>query len=329
MNNKEDIVNIEKELFEFFEEKRKNEDIPISTKNRINNAFKYQNKKKIKINIPQIAVWIFSIIILSTGIVFAKDIDTAVENGYVQNVEMKYVEDNNIGIKVDKILIDDTNLDISFIYNYKKEEKIKYIELYEYVLKDENNNIIYEFNKNKTNKEDISIVNQMMKDNDIKMIDINMFEESILYTSNQFPKFKEIVIEISKIKVTTENGEFINEGNWDINIKLNEEFTIENDKYYSIAPNKYLKNAVAELTETSLKINLTFNDIIDKNIIKEVESIVLKDIVEKEYRYKRFSCKDKTVYLEYDLSKYEKNIERLELNIKINKDNIIKINLYK
>ena len=27
------------------------------------------------------------------------------------------------------------------------------------------------------------------------------------------------------------------------------------------------------------------------------------------------------MYLEYDLSKYEKNIERLELNIKINKDN--------
>ena len=42
--------------------------------------------------------------------------DTAVENGYVQNVDMDFIEDNNLGVKVDYVLMDDHNLNISFVY---------------------------------------------------------------------------------------------------------------------------------------------------------------------------------------------------------------------
>ncbi len=74
--------------------------------------------------------------ILFSGIVYAKDIenyfkkifnnsteaiDKAVENGYVQQENMDYTYDKEIGIKVDNLVLDDLNLDISFNFETKKE----------------------------------------------------------------------------------------------------------------------------------------------------------------------------------------------------------------
>lgn len=73
--------------------------------------------------------------VLSTGVVFAKDInnyfsnlfnnsnkaiDVAVENGYVQQIDTGYTYDKDIGIKVENLVLDDLNLDISFNFETKK-----------------------------------------------------------------------------------------------------------------------------------------------------------------------------------------------------------------
>lgn len=156
MNNKEEFSEIEKDLFEHFEKKRKT-DIPLSTQYTIQNAFNQKQRKTMETSIPQIVLYLFSILILTTGVVFAKDIvhiieslfnnstnsiDTAVQNGYVQNVNMDFVYDNNIGIKVDYIMKDNTNLDISYVYNCNNDIVVDYIELNQYTIKDDNNNLL-------------------------------------------------------------------------------------------------------------------------------------------------------------------------------------------
>ena len=74
-------------------------------------------------------------VVLFSGIVYAKDIenylkrifnntteaiDKAVENGYIQQENMDYTYDKDIGIKVNSLILDDLNLDISFNFETKK-----------------------------------------------------------------------------------------------------------------------------------------------------------------------------------------------------------------
>ena len=79
---------------------------------RVIKRLKFQNNLK---KLSRVAVIFITVGILTTGVVFAKDIvnfvtslftnstpaiDTAVENGYVQNIDMDYVYSNDIGVKV-------------------------------------------------------------------------------------------------------------------------------------------------------------------------------------------------------------------------------------
>ena len=131
MKNRKEYESIENELFKYIEELKMNQEIPISTQNAINNVFKEKRRNKITYRIPQIVIYLFSIIIISTGVVFANEIltfvkslfinttnsiDMAVQNGYVQQVDMDYIFSNDIGIKIDNLILDDSNLDISFVY---------------------------------------------------------------------------------------------------------------------------------------------------------------------------------------------------------------------
>ena len=114
--------NIDKILFDCFEEDK---NVPNYINETIHNTLK--NKKKQEYYnkfLRKVATIIITIGIVSTSVVFADDIinfitslfinsteaiDIAVENGYVQNIDMEYVYDNDIGIKVDNLILDDTN----------------------------------------------------------------------------------------------------------------------------------------------------------------------------------------------------------------------------
>ena len=90
------------------------------------NEIMVKNKHSIFKSIAVACCMLLSI----TGVVFAKDIgnfinnlfgynasdgvQTAVENGYVKEVEPAYIESDGIEFSVDSFLIDDYNLDINF-----------------------------------------------------------------------------------------------------------------------------------------------------------------------------------------------------------------------
>lgn len=332
-NNK--IDEFDKMFYDYFDN---NKEVPQRIHDTIYSAFDRRRQKRKRANIlKKVAMIIVTFGVMTTGIVFADDIinfitslftnstdgiESAVQNGYAQTVDMEYVYDNNIGVKVDNLVLDDTNLDISFIYNYQGDDKINSLELYKYIIKDEKNNILYELDRNETYKENISIATQLRKDNDIVLIDENKYKESLLYTSEKFLNCKEITIEISQIKIITNNNSNVNvrNGNWNISIQIGETLKNRESEFYEIKNNKYLNDGKVELTETSLKIKLRFQYKLDEQIFNDKDNIILIDSTGKNYYYKfsdmKYIDNDSELYLEYDIGKYFSNIEDLKLVIK-------------
>lgn len=331
MKNRKEDSNIENELFKYFEELKENQEIPISTRNAINNAFKREKINKVKVKIPRIVAYLCSIIIIFTGVVFANEIvnfvkslfinttdsiDKAVENGYVQQINMDYIYDNNIGIKIDNIIIDDTNIDISIVYKVN-DASIELIELYEYEIRDQNNNLIYELN---TNNNELSEGSHLIKYNDSVKLDNNEFNESLLIVSNKFNNYNKLRFKINSIRIKKNNEFYIQSGKWifeqDIDTKV-----LNRKKYtYIIDFNNVFESYDINITETSLKMELFFKNNINNDLIKQKDNIILRDKSGNCYEYSILKVIQNKLYLEYDIGLYNENIEELELILKYSKD---------
>lgn len=220
-------------------------------------------------------------LLLTTGIVFAKDIekiikeqfknfglgsgvDTAVENGYIgitddymQNQNAKVIENNqiidslNVECRVDKFIITDDNLSLSFNFKIdnkineyvslgkEKNENIDYegsydIELSDMFIVDENNQVLY-FNKydNKllnnygiSNNEELPKFNNILKikefyDNDNKKVADFVCN---ITSSEEFPKSKKLNVYFTKINLIspnyTEKHKVTLEGNWEFHLEV-------------------------------------------------------------------------------------------------------------
>lgn len=328
--------NFEQILKNYYKE-QKNIEIP----EEINTAFdealnKINNKQHLSQKLSKVAIVIFSIGILGTSVVFAKDIinfitslfnnsteaiDTATENGYIQNIDMDYIYSNDIGIKIDNIIMDTTNLDISYVYKIENNKEISSIELNDYSIKDENKNLIY-----KSNFEDINnlmFTTTYIKYNPPILLDNNIFKDSILYKSKDFPISKKLFFEISSLKIKINDDEYILNGLWNFEIPIETQFQERNNITYEVLSNEYINNSTVELTETSLKIELYFNTKLGEHILESENNITLEDIVKKLYTYKTLNLD--TYYInskpmsklniEYDISKYNNNLDNLTLRI--------------
>ena len=340
MDQENNIDELDKMLFDYFDS---NKNVPNYINETIHNTLQKEKKQRNSFNImKKVAMIIISFGIISTSIVFADDIinfitsmfinsteaiDSAVENGYVQNVNMDYIYDNDIGVKVDALLLDDTNLDISFAYNYQGKEQIDSLQLYEYTIKDEYDNILYEFNNEL--KTDFVYPIYVSRYNETVLIENNIYKDSIIYTSTSFPNTRILKLDIKSFKCISNGTYNTVNGNWNIVVNLNEKFIEEESDVYTFSYNENIQSCSSELTDTSLKINLKFNDLPDKRIIREKDSIILKDLSGKEYRYKILNLNNNEIYLEYDISKYMTNTNKLELIIKIYTNKEIRLKLEK
>lgn len=338
-NNSDDI---DKMLFSYFDN---NKDIPSSTQDTILNAFEKPRKTiSLVYKIQKVAIVLISFIIITTSVVFAKDIinfitslftnttegiNKAIENGYVQNIDMDFVYDNNIGIKVDYLVMDDTNLDVSFVYDYKGKEKVESIGIYEYIIRDEENNLIYYYfeNNNKMN------TGKCISNTAIRTASSNHCRESILYQSYNFPNTKSLIFEIVSIKFN--NSKII--GNWIFNINLTPKDNAPQNNTYLASYNKYINKIDTYLDETSLNIEIKLNTEINKDLMLIPNNYFLKN-----YSNQYYPClfiksnnheENNNIYgtlsLKYDLSKYHDNSDLLKLYIKIDHSKELNINLYK
>lgn len=227
-NNYDEIDNL---LFEYFKD---NEYVPTIITDGIENAINNKNKKyKIVLLIRKLAIIIMGVLTVTSGIVFAKDIKTfvnnlieniygnynngittAIDNGYSQEVDMQYVESGNVKVKINQITMDDYNLGI--IFNIEINQKEFFKDLYNIQFKnllimDENNNVIFaeyenqeefarycEENNLDKGKYGIGYANCGANGSILNIQDNNIIY-SFYTTSEKFPQSKKLTITFDKI----------------------------------------------------------------------------------------------------------------------------------
>lgn len=340
----------DKMLFDYYE--NKNENIPLSTQKAIENAFKDKHKEKSTTitMLKRVAIFILSLGIITATTVYAKDIvnfitniftnsnpgiDKAVENGYVQNVDMDFITYNDVGVKVDYLLMDDHNLDISFVYKYFGEatniKELKYADL---SIKDEQNNVLCFVSEDTTNTNVIDASIDSTKEQ--QFIDDTTIRDSLLITSKEFLNSKKLYIEISKITLTLNDEiKYIN-GSWKFSINLDDNFVTRNSYEYSSTNSSYVDNIVTLLNATSLSIEMHLNTLFDEATLYTRNAIILTDENNNTYRPTKMLSKNNntfepyssTITLLYPISTYD-NINKLYLHIVLSSDKQIDIELTK
>lgn len=257
-------------------------------------------RKKLKLTMQKrgYIYKILSIILvfcMVTGVVFAKDIvnfiksifvntsegvERAVQNGYIDNIEMDYSESNEAEVKIDSILMDDYNLDI--IFNIRIKEvlgniKITRFDIPNLVITDEENNIIVAKFENKETYE------QFCKERNIKIEykniaysdgsesssiiekNDNTYKYSYITHSTEFPKSKQLIIKFDKILVGNNQSTIkkIN-GKWNIIIDLPEEFYNRKTEIYNMKEcnieDLILTNAKVSKTNTKIALKTRWGE---------------------------------------------------------------------
>lgn len=246
-----------------------------------------------------------------TGIVFAQDIstkiyenffltgkgmETAMNEGYIENTNMNYkssntvmenvetgkkIEDIDTKIKVDEFVMDDFNLSMTF--NVEISEKIKNIieqneewdiEFPDMIISDENNIVLFctsgeEFNKfSETNNLgydfDEALENGKCLGSGVNTVPIVREGNHVkvvynIYTggNQQYPKSKKLKIQMNKIKISKEEDVILT-GDWKMEIDVPEKMYNRKTETYSQknTTNEEYNVTSATLYDTGMKIKL-------------------------------------------------------------------------
>ena len=266
----------------------------------------------------------FLSVFLISGVVFAKDIgqvfsnffgynasdgvQTAVDNGYINDVEPTYIDSEGIEIAVDSFLIDDYNLDINFKIrlNDKYDSKIMQgADLQDLKILDENGKIVfitYEV------QEEIARENGTLGTENFEPLFWGGYsmggsitgENELIYhvvaygsEEHKIAKAKELNISFSKIFIKKDNFEkIINTtytGEWNFKLDVPEEMYKRENIVYRVksCSDKNTKVGYAILSNTALKIEIpeTTTDKVDYEILHSdsPKSIFDKIALQKEY----------------------------------------------
>lgn len=169
------------------------EDYIRTIRNSINSEdkhFKYFNLYKVAI--------IVICLMFTSGIAYAaynyvknnfnrrKGIETAINNGYIMNVDGEPVTSNDVSLSINQILLDDYNLDICFglkFNNVDLPENIQSIKFENILISDDNNNILY-FSGNK------DIFDSFVKSHNLKL-DYKSYNDNYINSSLSVNVIKE------------------------------------------------------------------------------------------------------------------------------------------
>lgn len=349
MNNEDDL---DIKLREYLKQEIPNE-IPPNIQNIINKSCKkIERKNNINYKLSRVAIFILSLGILGTSVVFAKDIisfissiftnstpaiEKAVENGYVQNVDMDFVYSNEIGVKAEALVIDDYNLDISFTYECK-EDNNKEIKVEEYVILTENNDLIYDSSHSIDNK--LNISNRIIRTEHPAKVNDTTYKESILFNLTKIENsINSININIKKLKVKKEdNSTYYIEGNWIFNVKLDQNMINSENILYDVINDSNIDEIHAEMTATEFVIKVKLNIPISLNQFYDNHNFILENNLSKQFipYYIENGYIDSnnmevgTFIIHYNnINKYMEDIKELKLNINVDEDNTYIINLFK
>ena len=255
-------------------------------KGKIKNAYKIDKKKGEIIKIRKTLIILLAIILVTTGIVYAKDlvnyikkifkdptdgVQTAIENGYIKNEEIKYIETDDFKISVDEFLIDDSFLDITFNIDVKVDDA-KQVDIENIVITDENNNIIF----NTTNMAIKVPEGKYYKggySKNSEKISSNMFK-LCLKCNGEFPKSHKLFVKFESFIIFADSVEHSKDynGEWEVTLEVPEKMHNREGIIYHVKSCSDKKMTVddAILTNTAFKISIpeTTTDKIDYDLLQ-------------------------------------------------------------
>lgn len=255
---------------------------------------------------------ISSFVVLISGVVFATNsekivnlfrglgggIDSAVENGYIEKVDMEsitkettveenenLVENIEVSAKVDDFLMDDYNLSMKFCFNFGENidevidlDNIHNIELSDLVILDENNVLIYNMCDNEKEfnslcqKYNLNLkfceFNDKYLNNGLNSFPANVSKglrfAELQYNMycDKYPKSKQLNLYFSKIKLVEETKECTSlVGDWNIKIDVPEKFYNRSEEYYKVVSctNSKFNVYTAKVTDTCFEFGMTID----------------------------------------------------------------------
>lgn len=245
--------------------------------------FKKENMAmKNKKTITKTIVAVCACLVLMSGIVFAKDIEKmvknlfsnssdainqAVENGYVQTLEEDYVYDKDIGVKVDNLVLDELNLNVSFKFESQK-ENVKLLRCNKFIVSTDTGEKIYDSDQKyvtdikdvyTASKIDWSVAPQKNED--------NTFSDSLLFTLGERsnPEKNILYFKIQSFDVTYDDDtkEEVY-GEWNFDVKISDEMRQSQSIEYKLQEaNEHIESCKATLHPTGLELELNLKEPLD------------------------------------------------------------------
>lgn len=268
-----------------------------------------------------------------------KGIETAINNGYIMNVDGEPVTSNDISLKIDQILLDDYNLDISFDLEFKNmeiPEDVQLIKFENILITDENNNILYHSGSR-------DIFDNFVKSNNLNLkykdyngkyinsgLSVNIISKnnsSFMLACNlspfntTFPKSTKYNIYIENIIFSINNNYKIVNANWSLESSLTSDFQNRKSvKYTCQNLNDYNDivniDVVTYTTGTNFKIEM-------KIPTDELDAKKLKELIEKAKNEQKFKASQVMGYYDGDyITKTEKNLYTIDEHIYNSLDNM-------
>lgn len=274
----------------------------------IQNSLDTNDRHRKYFNLYKVAIIVICLLCTS-GIAYAtynyvknnfnrrKGIETAINNGYIMNVDGEPVTSNDVSLKINQILLDDYNLDISFGLEFKNMEipdNVQAIEFENILIADENNNILYHLGSR-------DIFDKFVRSNNLNVeyrkysdnyINSNSSNKSNCTNSNNynlvynisvnnktFPKSNSLHIYIENVVLRMENDNSVINTNWNLTSSLSSSFQNRdtvNYTYVSNEDNNDIVSVTATTYMTGTDIKLEMKVSTDK-----VDSKKLKELIEK------------------------------------------------
>lgn len=214
-------------------------------------------------------------IIFTTGIVFAKDIgdyfkslfnnsskaiDMATQNEYIQNEDMEYVYDNNIGIRVNDLILDDLNLDILFEFKVDNKD-IKSIRCENFNIISDTGKKIYDSELQYSETlEDVYLAHQLIWNIEPQKVNENIFRDSILLGLRETEiEINELKIEINSVHIIYQDNTMEDiSGSWNFNLKIKDDMKRSQKITYKLkTEDEYIESCKGILNPTGLEIEIT------------------------------------------------------------------------
>lgn len=245
-----------------------------------------ETMNKIKKNVLKNVGIAACITISMSGVVFAgtimnklytskSSIKTALDYNYVQNINMDYEEKNNVGIKIESIIMDDSNLAI--VFSFKLPNKFKDINdlvFQNLIINDENNNVLFEDG----NEKSLSTGYSKELSNENNEIKEALIIENFNHTN---PRSSKIHISFSSISLIKKGKNKTITGNWNYDIDVIDKFVNREKISYKSSESENVKILKADLTSTGLDLEIQFNS--PQNTELLINNMFIQDEMGKQY----------------------------------------------